>query len=139
MDFAMGRLSEEGRKFKAWSMFAVGMQFSAYSLIESMYNKNENLKDVCAILGWNRIEQGYLEEGLALMDKDYQLERLSNVWQINYVFQLINVGSLKKANLLFKKIIEEEPNRTEFCIGYQFKPLKLISKDELEQKLYTPG
>ena len=69
------------------------------------------------------------------MNKDYRLQRLSTVWQINYAYRLACVGQSQKARALFNEVMEIEPNRLEFRIGFQLCPLETMTKYQFQQMI----
>ena len=133
-DGGLNRLSDQGRRTSAVALSVSGEHLAACKLMELLYSENENLKDGFAVLGWLRIEQGFIEEGLALMDQDYQLRRLSSIWLANYTYQLALAGELK-ARLMFAELSSLEPYQQEFRIGYQLIPVRIMLKCEFEEML----
>jgi tetratricopeptide (TPR) repeat protein len=137
-DAALNRLSGEGKKIKAFAMYARDDHLAARKLIDSIYNENKNIRDGYSVLGWMCFEQGSFEEGIALMDKDYKGQRLSTVWQINYAYRLAEAGELEKAHSLYNEV-SDKLIWQEFRIGYQLYPLKIITKSEFEIMVRPAG
>ena len=138
-DIHLKRLSVDGNKIMAMAMFLRGELILAGKLIDSLYAKYPYAKDGFATMGWLHIEKVDLEQGIALMGKDYRMQRLSTVWKINYAYQLLKTGESQTAGSILNEIMKLEPHQQEFRIGYQLKPLKIISKRDIEQMAIKSG
>lgn len=134
-DIDLGRLSCDGQKINAWAMSIQGELTSAVMLMDSLYAEKPFFKNGCAVMGWERAEKGDMKDGIMLMEKDYQLQRLTPEWQINYSYQLAKNNQSQKARTLFKKAMEIEPLRQKIRIGYQIFPLRKMTKDQYQKML----
>ena len=134
-DASLNRLAVFGNKLRAYAMSIHEELSPACALIESLYAENYNLKDGYAVIGWSQIQYGMEKEGLALMNKDYRLKRLSIAWLINYAYCLACVGQSKEAQSLFNEVMKIEPDRIEFRIGFQLCPLETMTKYQFKEMI----
>ena len=65
-DASLNRLSDNGKKIRAYAMSMHGELSSACDLIDSLYAENYHLKDGYAVLGWSQIQKGKIQRGLHL-------------------------------------------------------------------------
>lgn len=134
-DTRLNRLAVDGKRVKAIAMSLRGDIVPASVLMDSIYAENTIIKDGFAMMGWHRIEKGDLKTGLELMEKDCRLQRMSPIWRINYAYQLAKAGQCQKARLLFEEVMEVEPRRKVFQIGYQVCPISTFSKLQFQQMI----
>ena len=132
-DAELERLSVEGKKIEALAMGINGALTAAGILMDTLYSENSSLQDGFSILGWIHIERRVVETGLKLMEKDYQLGRLSTVWRVNFAYQLARAGKTQKARVLLEEVMDLVPHRKKFHIGYQAFPLDTITKSQFQQ------
>jgi tetratricopeptide (TPR) repeat protein len=134
-DIALDRLSTEGRKIKAWSMSMRGKKRQAVALMDSLYEKIPSLKNGFAVMGWEFIKRGKIEEGLDLIDKDYLLKRLTPDWVVSYTYQLAMYGRGEKARFIYCQSFKLFSQKNEFRIGYQSFPLLTVDKYNIQKIL----
>jgi tetratricopeptide (TPR) repeat protein len=132
-DKELKKSSTSGQKIIAWALSFSGELALSIKITDLLYSKNNSIKDVFAVMGWLLIEKGEYEKGISLMEKDYRLNRLSYSWKINYAYQLAMFGKYGKAQILYNKITESEPNREQFCIGFHLKPLKILKLENFKK------
>lgn len=137
-DADLNRLSDLGIRIRAWENYVRGDLISAEILMESLYSEAPVLKDGFAVMGWLIIEKGDLKTGIILMEKDYQLQRLSPVWRINYAYQLAKAGQIQKAQGLFAEVIDLEPHREKFRIGHHLCPIETMTKSQFQKMMACP-
>lgn len=132
-DLALNRLSGHGRRVLTWVMNLPEELTSAEELLTLLYAENPSMRDGFAMMGWLQCEAGDSAKGLALMEKDYQLKRMTPFWQTNYVYQLSKANQSQKARTLFREVMQLEPFRKEFRIGFYILPQKIMTKEQLQQ------
>ena len=134
-DVGIGRLSVYGEKINAVAMNIDGDVNEAVSLVESLYSNYPYEKDGYAMIGWLVIENGDREAGMEFMERDYAANRLSTVWRTNYVYQLVKSGQFQKAKNIFDEVVEIEPYKMIFRIGFQIMPSIIMSLNDFQEMI----
>lgn len=134
-DRELKKYSTAGKKIGAWELSISGELALSKKHVNLLYNNNNYIYDIFAVMGWLLIEKGEYEEGLKLMDKDYNSNRISSAWKINYAYQLSRFGQYGKAQKLFNEVVKSEPHRDQFRIGFHLIPLEIIKKSNFEQMI----
>ena len=133
-DIKLNRVSIEGKLIKSWAMCLDGDLESSKENMSTIYNENLIINDGFAVMGWLLIRMDDFGSGLELLDYDYRKSRISNIWKVNYSYQLLKNKQIEKAISLFNEVVKEEPNKNKFRIGFQILPEKIMSKNDFEIK-----
>ncbi|MBF0244658.1 MAG: hypothetical protein HQL31_05250 [Planctomycetes bacterium] len=106
------RLSPAWRLNYAQVLAELGEWKNAEALVGGVYQRDINVRDGYARLGWVSYQGGDARGALPWLRKDYEQERLSPGWQIKLALVYGNLGDFKTAEVLIEHAYKKDNGLT---------------------------